>query len=135
MSGQLPRFCPHCAGPLDVPRLLEWGGWVYDEELGVLLGGGLSMLLTSHEAAMMGALIRAEGRLVSKDGGLYSVICRDKLEIDWPDVKSVDVYISKLRSKFQSIYGTKRFVATLWGKGYYLLPYNQPVSLPPRGSL
>jgi DNA-binding response OmpR family regulator len=120
---------------LDIPRLLDWGGWVYDEELCVLLGGGLSVILTGHEGAVAGALLRAEGRLVKKDGGLYAAICQGKAEPDWPDVKSIDVYISKLRAKLRGVYGTDRFIATLWGKGYYALPYDPPSVLPNRSSL
>lgn len=119
MTGLIPRFCPHCSGPLDVFRIVEWGGWTYDEERRLLSPDGQSLILTPIEGGMVSALLRAAGRCVTKTGGLYAVACNDRPEIDWPDVKIVDVYISRVRRKLSECYGKHVLISTQWGSGYY----------------
>lgn len=119
MTGMIPRFCPHCNGPLDVPRRIEFGGWSYDEEAHTLLPGGEKIHFTPAEGAMVGALLRAAGRPVGRCAGLYAAVCGDRPEVDWPELKIVDVYISKVRGKLRACYGKNVLVATQWGVGYY----------------
>lgn len=125
MAGLIPRFCPHCNGPLDVPRIVTWGGWTYDEEKRTLEPDGSKVQLTLLEGGLLGALLRANGRPVAKTGGLYATICNDKPEIDWPDIKIVDIHISKLRRKLFAVYGRNVLVSTQWGVGYYATPVGE----------
>lgn len=127
MTGMIPRFCPHCSGPLDVTRVVAWGGWTFDEESRTLDPGvpGKYLHLTKAEAEMLSAILRAGGRRVSKEGGLYAAACGDRPEVDWPEMKIVDVYVCKLRKKLRAYYGENVLIATQWGVGYYAIPYGE----------
>lgn len=134
MTGMIPRFCPHCNGPLDVNRTIAWGGWTYDEDTRRLLPEPVlavpDMRLTRPEGAILGALLRAGGRYLSKNGGLYAAACGVRPDVDWPEMKIVDVHICKLRAKLRAYYGENVLIATKWGVGYYAVPRGAALKLP-----
>jgi DNA-binding response OmpR family regulator len=120
----LPKWCPHCGGTLDLEDyVVVFGGWVHDEKLLIVyLDGNPSKFvrLTGSENAMVSMMMRAHGRPVRKDGGLISAICANRPEVDWPEIKIVDVYICKIRRKTRAI-GLPEFIGTSWGQGYFII--------------
>lgn len=128
MTGYIPRFCPHCNGPLDVTRTIQWGGWTFDEEKRALSPTGrYPLILTPHEGALVSTLLRAEGRVVRRSGGMYSAICNGRPEADWPNVQLVDVTLSKLRRKLKIVYERRVLISSVRESGYYAVPFNVEV--------
>lgn len=118
------RYCPHCGGNIDTDQILNWGGWSFNEQQnGFELGTpGDKVHLTMTEARIVASLIRGQGRVVSKEGGLYSAICGDRPDVDWPEMKMVDVLVCKVRKKLKE--ANLLLAETSWGKGYFALPYD-----------
>ncbi len=72
---------------------------------------GANVVLTVGEAALLGALLEAPGRIVSRED-LMS-------EASDADSRAVDLQISRLRRKLQA-HGAAEFIQTRWGLGYVL---------------
>lgn len=113
------RFCPHCAGKLDDPKILEWGGWAFDEINGSLMPG--SIHLTTNHKLVVGSILRGEGSAISRDK-IYSALTHNKPDADWPELKIVDVYVSKIRKMMKQ--ERLELIGTNWGAGYYAIPYS-----------
>lgn len=124
-----PRLCPHCGGKIDnFLRTVRWGGWVYDEKNYLLKSehADFSILLTPAEGSIVSALLRAQGNVCEKTGILYSAICEGKLEQDWPEMKTVDVFVHKVRKKLEVF--NCNLIETSWGRGYFAVSYTaEPV--------
>jgi hypothetical protein len=74
--------------------------------------------LTRGESIVFGAMFRGRPRMVLKER-IYSVYVADRpLDIDWPDLKIIDVYILKLRRKLARL-GIS--IVTVTGTGYRLI--------------
>lgn len=130
------RLCPHCGGKLDEKKTIEWGGWHYDETSCVLTvgGKGKSVRFTNQQGAIIGTLLRGQGRLCRRDGEIYSIFCEGKSDAEWPNVKIIDVQISKAKARMiaagfesRSISGMHYMqgplIACSWGQGWYAMPY------------
>jgi DNA-binding response OmpR family regulator len=119
----LPRNCPHCGEKLDDKKIIEWGGWSFDENMNRFAPGtpGASIHLTLLESTVISAILRAGGRPVSKEDYLYSLFCERHPEEKWPDVRIVDVYVSKVRRKLRM--ANLLMVRTVWGRGYAAVEY------------
>lgn len=70
--------------------------------------------LTTVECAMIDALIRAKGRVVTRDRLMDLARGRDFEAFD----RSVDVHISRIRKKIEPDPSTPVLIKTIWGKGY-----------------
>jgi DNA-binding response OmpR family regulator len=91
-------------------------------DLEVLPGAGLAraagepLVLSVREFAVLVALIRRAGQVVSREE-LYAEVWGGELR---PDDRSVDVYVHKLRVKLGEVLPGKRLIHTHFGFGYRL---------------
>ncbi len=60
------------------------------------------------------ALMKGPGRVISRDELMNIARGRDFIAFE----RSIDVHISKLRNKVESISGIKEQIKTAWGSGY-----------------
>ena len=79
---------------------------------------GEQLTLTPRELALLTALVRREGRIVSR-AELYSAVWQQPFS---GDNRSVDVYIGKLRQKLEAAMPGQRYIHTHFGFGYRLAP-------------
>lgn len=98
-----------------VPSELASGSLMFDPVQRTCTRRGESIYLTSREAAVLDALLRAGGRAVSKEELKEKVWQRDV------DDNVVEVYIGYLRKKIDHPFGLSS-LATLRGQGYRLVP-------------
>jgi len=85
-----------------------------DEFLAVAAGERLE--LTARELELLTALLRREGRIVSREELHVSVWGAPYRKSD----RSVDVYVGKLRQKLEDALPGRRFIHTHFGFGYRL---------------
>lgn len=80
---------------------------------------GYPVDLTRHELSLLSTLVERRDRVVTKEALLVAMYNgRDE-----PEVKIVDVFVCKIRRKFDQIYpGLGRVVKTVWGMGYQYDP-------------
>lgn len=114
--------CPNCGEKIRPDALLTWGGWHLDEFGKELFVGAERIRLTSTATDAMASLMRAQGRVVSKDG-IYGAMYSTRPESDQPEMKIVDVYMCKLKKLHPAIYPG---IETVWGRGYRLVPLPEP---------
>jgi DNA-binding response OmpR family regulator len=82
------------------------------------LANGRPLSLTVRELALLCALARRPGRIVSR-AELYAVVWRRPFR---KDDRSVDVYVRKLRHKLETALPDWRFIHTHFGFGYRFSP-------------
>jgi len=80
--------------------------------------GGERIALTQSELSLLAALVRAGGRIVTREVLLDALYGKDEAEVlD----RTVDVYIRRLRDKLGDDPDRPRYVATVRGAGYRAL--------------
>jgi DNA-binding response OmpR family regulator len=84
----------------------------------VALARGRPIDLTARELALLTAMARRMGRVVSR-AELYSAVWGQAMR---PHDRSVDVYVRKLRAKLQRQLPDWRFIHTHFGFGYRFAP-------------
>lgn len=85
---------------------------------GLALASGQALMLSVREFALLVALARRAGTIVSRDE-LYDSVWGGPMR---PGDRSVDVYVSKLRGKLERILPDRRFIHTHAGFGYRFHP-------------
>lgn len=106
-------------------------GTLYAGELEIRLGEGLvlatgrALTLSVREFELLVALAQRVGAIVTREELYASVWGGDLRSGD----RSVDVYVSKLRSKLEEAMPDRRFIHTHPGFGYRFQP--QPLGAPP----
>jgi DNA-binding response OmpR family regulator len=81
---------------------------------GLVLAAGRALNLSVREFHLLVALVRREGRIVSR-GDLFSGVWGGTLRAG---DRSIDVYVHKLRSKLEAALPGHRFIHTHVGFGY-----------------
>lgn len=71
---------------------------------------------TGHERMVLESLWSVKGEILSREG-LLAKLYFDKPDIDWPEVKIVDVFVCKVRKKLIKA-GANCWIETCWGLGY-----------------
>ena len=105
----------------DPPQLVST---LYAGELEIRLGEGLvlangqALTLSVREFQLLAALASRSGGIVSRDE-LYRTVWDRAAR---PGDRSVDVYVSKLRSKLEAAMPDRRFIHTHPGFGYRFQP-------------
>jgi DNA-binding winged helix-turn-helix (wHTH) protein len=116
------RFCPHCSCKLDEDQIIEWGGWTFDEGLHLLKPGNIRF--TRQEALIISAILRKQGNVARKKDVLYAAVCAGReASDDIPEVKIVDVVVSKIRRRMRERAGLF-MIETVWSEGYRALQYD-----------
>lgn len=95
--------------------LLTCGPITYDQGSQAVTLFGESVHLTVTETTMLRTLLLAKGRTVSKEMFLDALYGGQ----DEPDIKIIDVFICKIRRKFERL-GGDQYIQTNWGRGYFL---------------
>lgn len=96
-------------------RVLTFDGWTLDLAACALYGADeKAAALTPGEYNVLAALVRAPGRVLSRDHLLDAVSRGD----DAPLPRMIDVYVSQLRKKIEKNPTTPRLIVTVKGRGY-----------------
>jgi len=99
-------------------RALVLGDLVIDVDRHEVRRGAERLMLTASELALLGALVDARGRTVTRDALLDALYGHtDDTVLD----RTVDVYIRRLREKLGDDPTSPRYVATVRGVGYRAL--------------
>ncbi|AIS12965.1 transcriptional regulator [Pseudomonas chlororaphis subsp. aurantiaca] len=101
------------------PDVLEFGRLSIDRDCRVVSLADERINLTTMEFELLWVLASAQGKLLSRDDILNRLrgIAFDGFN------RSVDVYISKLRSKLNDNPRDPTCIKTIWGKGYVFNPF------------
>lgn len=97
-----------------VAETVEAGGFVLNRRRRTVSAGDAEQELSSTEFKLLEALMTHPGMLLSRDELLNFARGKDFSSFD----RSIDVHISKLRSKTESLPGGRRCIKTVWGSGY-----------------
>lgn len=87
-------------------------------EQGLALASGQALMLSVREFALLVALARRAGTIVSREE-LYEAVWGGSMR---SGDRSVDVYVSKLRGKLERVLPDRRFIHTHAGFGYRFHP-------------
>lgn len=85
---------------------------------GLVTASGRALTLSVREFEVLVALARRVGAILTREQ-LYHAVWKSTLR---PGDRSVDVYVSKLRSKLESALPDRRFIHTHPGFGYRFQP-------------
>lgn len=104
-----------------VPKILHLGPIRYDIERAEMFQGQDSVRLTATEAALMQIFAHQPGEALSR-GDLVSLLNRDKVGGEPVQERAVDVQITRLRRKLETNPKQPRYLQTVRGAGYMLVP-------------
>ena len=102
---------------LDEKNSLESGGLILNSLSMTLEREDKSVELSRTEYKILEALMKESGRVISRDELMNIARGRDFIAFE----RSIDVHISKLRVKVESISGLKEQIKTVWGTGYMFI--------------
>lgn len=101
----------------DIPSdLVRYGELVLDQSRFVVSRGGCEAELSKNEMAVLRALIKAAGRVVSRDS-LMTALWSNEIFVD---DNTLNVNVARLRTKLRDL-GLEDSVQTLKGEGYKLV--------------
>jgi DNA-binding response OmpR family regulator len=100
------------------PEVLRAGDLEVRPDEHIALAGGRALSLSVRELALLAALARRQGRIVSREE-LYETVWGAPLR---EQDRSVDVYVHKLRSKLARAIPQCAFIHTHFGFGYRFEP-------------
>ena len=102
----------------DLPGILYAGELEIRPDEGLALANGRALALSVREFELLVAMVRRVGAIITREE-LYRTIWRSDLR---QGDRSVDVYVSKLRSKLEAALPDRRFIHTHPGFGYRFQP-------------
>ena len=103
-------------GPL--ARVVEFGNFRLDLNAHLLTRDGTAVPLTSGEFDLLGILVRHPNQVLDRDRILDLLTGAERSPFD----RSIDVRITRLRSKIEPDPSSPVFIRTIWGKGYMFCP-------------
>lgn len=116
-----PAWEPAC------PPLLKFEGYTLDLAARLCVDAqGRELALTRAEFTLLAALAQQPRRVLSRDELTFAVAGREAE----PDDRSVDVLISRLRRKIETIPKTPRLILTVPGEGYRFAVTPEQVARP-----
>ena len=98
--------------------VLRTGGLEIGPQDGLVLADGRALKLSVREFELLVALVRREGRIVSRED-LFGLVWGGQLRAG---DRSIDVYVHKLRVKLEEALPGRRFIHTHVGFGYRFAP-------------
>lgn len=99
-------------------QLFEFGDFRLDLAAHRLSRAGKAVPLTSGEFDLLGILVRYPNRVLGRDRILDLLTGAERSPFD----RSIDVRITRLRSKIEADPASPVFIRTVWGKGYMFCP-------------
>jgi DNA-binding response OmpR family regulator len=102
----------------DLPGILYAGELEIRPDEGLVLATGRALTLSVREFELLVAMARRSGAIITREE-LYGTVWGNELRLG---DRSVDVYVSKLRSKLESALPDRRFIHTHPGFGYRFQP-------------
>jgi DNA-binding response OmpR family regulator len=102
----------------DLPGTLYAGELEIRPDEGLVLATGRALTLSVREFELLVAMARRAGAIITREE-LYGTVWGSELRLG---DRSVDVYISKLRSKLEAALPDRRFIHTHPGFGYRFQP-------------
>ena len=103
-------------GPL--ARIVEFGDFRLDLNAHSLSRDGTTVPLTSGEFDLLGILVRHPNQVLDRDRILDLLTGAERSPFD----RSIDVRITRLRSKIEPDPSSPVYIRTIWGKGYMFCP-------------
>ena len=110
----LRRMAAPAAGATAAADVIVLGACRYDPKRGELSDAAGPVKLTSTEQALLDALAAAPGAAISRQE------LADKAGIN--SDRAVDVQVTRLRKKLEADPRNPRYLRTVWGEGYALIP-------------
>ena len=110
MLRRVPQPVAAPAGPVAL------GPLVFDADRGELRDGDAVVHLTGGEAALLQALARRPGEVLSRE------VLVEQLQMDEAGERAIDVLVTRLRRKVEADPREPRFLHTVRGRGYVLKP-------------
>jgi DNA-binding response OmpR family regulator len=89
-----------------------------------LRSGDTDIALTSGEFDLLAILVAHPNKVLHRDRILDLLTGAERSPFD----RSIDVRITRLRSKLESDPANPAFIKTIWGKGYMFCPLNADAS-------
>ena len=99
-------------------QVAEFGDFRLDLAAHRLFKAGAPVALTSGELDLLGILVRFPNKVLDRDRILDMLTGAERTPFD----RSIDVRITRLRSKIEADPATPTFIRTVWGKGYMFCP-------------
>jgi DNA-binding response OmpR family regulator len=104
------------------PRRLSHGGLALDLDARTAAVDGRQVDLTATEVRLLGALLRAPGRVFTREELIDNALGVDYEGSD----RTIDVHVRNLRHKIEPDRANPRYVETVFGVGYRLGTENGP---------
>jgi two-component system phosphate regulon response regulator OmpR len=96
----------------------RFGVYTLDAVTHRLSKGNDEVALTTGEFDLLAVFVRHPNRLLDRDRILDLLTGAERLPFD----RSIDVRVTRLRSKIETDPSNPRFIKTIWGKGYMFCP-------------
>lgn len=113
INAVLRRSLPKAGGPA-LAQTVVAGRFVLNRSRRTVSAGGAEAELSLTEFKLLDALMTRPGMVLTRDELLNFARGKEFGAFD----RSIDVHISKLRSKTEAVSGGKRCIKTVWGSGY-----------------
>ena len=106
------------AAPDQDRQVVEFGTFRLDLEAHRLTEGNRTVPLTSGEYDLLSVLVQYPNRVLDRDRIVERLNSGQRSPFD----RSVDVRVTRLRSKIEPDPSAPRYIRTVWGKGYMFCP-------------